>query len=379
MTETTTAAVVDSYLHSDTGFTYFRSHWEHHTASGTCPAEAPLTGADFSSRGSAFFKRDTDLVGGVYIHIVLPRAPGVRWVDCVGLAAIESVQVRLGGALVDTLDGGGLALHHRALNSRSEWQATRELAGHGLDGCHTQSVYVALPGLLGRTPGRGFPLLVSPNTPLQVTVGLVAAHQLAACGAPPVSGARVSLVYESTSLPHLDAAELFSTPFRSTVQVLYAQTASNYTWDADLDMVTSTSVTFDLSRCLGACKYVAWTCRPAGAPSAAEGHHLTANVALTLNGDIFTGAAAQVHADPTTYRLLMPWQRLARYDGSCYVLTFALRPRDYQPTGETRLDLGTSQLILTLTPGAGAVDVSLLVGCYAAVDFDAGTATVVYT
>ena len=241
-------------------------------------------------------------------------------------------------------------------------------------------MYVPLPGLLGAgVAGCGFPYLACPNSPLQVTVGLVASAGLAVVGSPPTTGALVSLSAEVHVWHPLDEGELFSLPFTETVEAFYAQTEGNYTLDMDLDVVTTTSITFDLSQCLGACKYIAWSCRPAGSPTSAAGALLATDIAFTLNGDMFTGAAAAVHSDPTFYRLLVPWERLPRYDGTFYVLPFALEPGSSQPTGETRLDLGTSQLVITVDRSVGAVDVSLLVCCFAGVSFSGGTAKVAFT
>ena len=376
-----TADVVDGFFEQEgAAFSFFRRDWKQHIPFGSAPAEGCVQGCDFGQTASYFFKRDTDSVGPVFVNIVLPRAPGVRWVDRVAFAAIASVQVRLGGVLVDNFDGASLAMYHRAMSTEWEWDGVSELAGgSGLSGLVSHSVYVPLPGILGRGPGCGFPLLACPNSPLQVTVTLTASRWLAVTGTPPATGARVKLGWEMHLLHHLDAGELFSLPFVQTMTGFYTQSGRNYTYDADLDLVTSTSVTFDLSKCYGPCKYVMWSCRPAAAQASEPGQALADSIAITVNGDTFTGAAAGVHADPTTYRLLMPWQRLHRYDGTFYIMSFALDPVTDQPSGETRLDLGSSQLTITLGKAAGAVELSLLVCCYVGVNFSGGTAQTVFT
>jgi hypothetical protein len=93
----------DVYLTGNPVITYFKVVYRRHTNFATESIQQTFTGnAQFGSRVSALVARSGDLISGVMVEAVLPKAnANERYVDDVGHHLIQQVDIDIGGQLID--------------------------------------------------------------------------------------------------------------------------------------------------------------------------------------------------------------------------------------------------------------------------------------
>ena len=99
----------DIYLTGNPQITFFKVVYRRHTNFSMESIECFLNGAvDFGRKSNVTISRNGDLIGAMYLEIVLPAlkqaqggATAVQWTNGIGNALVKSVDVEIGGQQID--------------------------------------------------------------------------------------------------------------------------------------------------------------------------------------------------------------------------------------------------------------------------------------
>lgn len=113
------------YLSGQPEITYFKLVYKQYTnfSIETIP-QYFKTDPDFSRKTTINISKNADLLNNIYLFVKLPSIPpcihsylpnGIkkfRWIDKIGLGMIKSIDIEIGGVLVDSINGEYINLHH---------------------------------------------------------------------------------------------------------------------------------------------------------------------------------------------------------------------------------------------------------------------------
>lgn len=96
----------DIYLTGNPTITYFKSVYRRHTNFAMESIQQTLSGnIGFGNKVSSIISRNGDLISGCYIEITLPfitqNGGAARWTDCVGHYLLDTIDIEIGGQLID--------------------------------------------------------------------------------------------------------------------------------------------------------------------------------------------------------------------------------------------------------------------------------------
>ncbi len=129
----------DIYLTGNPVITYFKVVYRRHTNFAMECIEQSFNGSvDFSRRVKAIISRNGDLVSGMHVKITLPHiqtaagGAATRWTDCVGHCILNTIEIEIGGQLIDRHFSDWLEIWSQLTVPASKLGAYFELIG--LDG-----------------------------------------------------------------------------------------------------------------------------------------------------------------------------------------------------------------------------------------------------
>jgi hypothetical protein len=127
----------DIYLTGNPVITYFKTVYRRHTNFAMESIEQTFSAVpDFGKNVKSLISRNGDLIAGLYLEITLPHiraaAGKARWTDSVGHYIINTVEIRIGGQMIDRHYGDWLEIWAQLSIPASKTAAYYELIG--LDG-----------------------------------------------------------------------------------------------------------------------------------------------------------------------------------------------------------------------------------------------------
>ena len=144
-----------------------------------------------------------DLLGSVYLHVVLPVVgPACFWRPNVGYNMIQRLQLIVGDVTVDDLDGLQHIVHDTLHLTHDQKRAVAELVGaHALPSTQQQELLIPLQLFFTRQ-GQGLPLVAMTKSKLQLNLTLPPLTELLQGADPPaaVGEVAVSLGVETVTL-----------------------------------------------------------------------------------------------------------------------------------------------------------------------------------
>jgi hypothetical protein len=117
----------NKFLTDNPQITYFKKIYKRYTNFSTEPVQQNFnTPANFGSRVTCTISKTGDLINKMYLVVTLPsipklEAPGVcKWVKNIGFALIKSIELEIGGILVDKHYGDWLYIYFELLKYRND-------------------------------------------------------------------------------------------------------------------------------------------------------------------------------------------------------------------------------------------------------------------
>lgn len=128
--------VENMYLTEDPHITFFKIVYRRHTnfSIESIPQYFNIT-ADFSNRVSCTIARNGDLINRIYLVLTLPNIPDLpsgavmRWVDHVGYAILNVVELEIGGRIIDRTYGDWMYIWAE-LNKTNNQRGVDIMTGH---------------------------------------------------------------------------------------------------------------------------------------------------------------------------------------------------------------------------------------------------------
>ena len=131
------------YLSGQPQITYFKLVYKQYTnfSIETIP-QYFKTDPDFSRKTTINISKNADLLSNIYLTVKLPSIPpcnhsylpnGIkkfRWIDKIGLGMIKTVDVEIGGVLIDTMNGEYLNIHHELFLKNGHQKGYNKMIGN---------------------------------------------------------------------------------------------------------------------------------------------------------------------------------------------------------------------------------------------------------
>jgi len=163
----------DVYLTENPTITYWKRAYQRHTNFSVEAIEQTFNGPlDFGKRVTCTISRNGDLVNNAYLQVELPAVPtGLHahdvWVDYVGHALINSVEVTIGGQTVDKHYGDWLHIWYQLSSKNKEGYEKMIGARVSED---QQTLYIPLAFWWNRSPGMALPLIALQYHEVKITI-----------------------------------------------------------------------------------------------------------------------------------------------------------------------------------------------------------------
>jgi hypothetical protein len=124
------------YLTEDPQITFFKVVYRRHTnfSIESIPQYFNIK-ANFSNRVSCSITRNGDLINKMYVVVTLPNIPAlpsgakVRWVNNIGYALLKTIQLEIGGKIIDTQYGDWLYIWNE-LNRNNNYRGINNMIGN---------------------------------------------------------------------------------------------------------------------------------------------------------------------------------------------------------------------------------------------------------
>lgn len=124
----------DIYLTGNPMITYFKVVYRRHTNFAMESIQQTFNGAmSFGTYTSALISRNGDLISGIYLEINLPyitSTDDARWVQSLGHYIIDTVEVEIGGQLIDRQYGDWLEIWSQLTMSANHARGYDEMIGN---------------------------------------------------------------------------------------------------------------------------------------------------------------------------------------------------------------------------------------------------------
>ena len=140
----------DIFLTGNPNTTYFRSVYKRHTNFSSESIIQTIDGAvNFGKKIECVIARSGDLLTSVIVEIDLPKLEGKRgkdiyWVDAIGHHLIKSVEIEIGGLLIDRHYGEWLEIWTELTMTEAKKSAYNSMIGKGVSINSERTLFVPL-------------------------------------------------------------------------------------------------------------------------------------------------------------------------------------------------------------------------------------------
>ena len=155
----------DIFLTGNPNTTYFRSVYKRHTNFSSESIIQTIEGAvNFGKKIECVIARSGDLLTSIIIEIDLPKLEGKRgkdiyWVDAIGHHLIKSVEIEIGGLLIDRHYGEWLEIWTELTMTEAKKSAYNSMIGKGVSINSERTLFIPLQFWFCRNYGLALPLI----------------------------------------------------------------------------------------------------------------------------------------------------------------------------------------------------------------------------
>ena len=358
----------DIYLTGNAQITFFKVVYRRHTNFSIESIEQTFNGyADFGRKLTVTVSRNGDLVSKAFLRVVLPALKqdqsGATWhgyVNSIGNALIKSVEVEIGGQLIDKHYSEWLEIYGELNQTEAHFRSYKRLVGKyasdvslETNALEERTYYIPLQFWFCRNPGLALPLIALQYHEVKLNVEFRAAAELtrsdvAIAGAPQdVDGNTASI--KSAAL-WLDYIYLDTDERRRFAQVSHEYLIEQVQYsepEGIQERATTLNSDLNLNHPV---KELLWVIsrNAVRATNSLTGNDIF-NFTSVLGGDSFDTAKLQFNGhdrmrerDSVYFREVQPYSHHTRSPSKhIYAYSFALKPEEHQPSGScnmSRLD-----------------------------------------
>jgi hypothetical protein len=358
----------DIYLTGNAQITFFKVVYRRHTNFSIESIEQTFNGyADFGRKLTVTVSRNGDLVSKAFLRVELPALKqdqsGATWqgyVNSIGNALIKSVEVEIGGQLIDKHYSEWLEIYGELNQTDAHYRSYKRLVGKyasdvslETNALEERTYYIPLQFWFCRNPGLALPLIALQYHEVKLNVEFRAAAELtrsdvAIAGAPQdVDGNTASI--KSASL-WLDYIYLDTDERRRFAQVSHEYLIEQVQYsepEGIQERATTLNSDLNLNHPV---KELVWVIsrNAVRAANSLTGNDIF-NFTSVLGGDSFDTAKLQFNGhdrmrerDSFYFREVQPYSHHTRSPSKhIYAYSFALKPEEHQPSGScnmSRLD-----------------------------------------
>jgi hypothetical protein len=358
----------DIYLTGNAQITFFKVVYRRHTNFSIESIEQTFNGyADFGRKLTVTVSRNGDLVSKAYLRVVLPAlkqdqssATWQGYVNSIGNALIKSVEVEIGGQLIDKHYSEWLEIYGELNQTDAHFRSYKRLVGKyasdvslETNALEERTYYIPLQFWFCRNPGLALPLIALQYHEVKLNVEFRAAAELtrsdvAITGAPQDVDGNVASI-KSAAL-WLDYIYLDTDERRRFAQVSHEYLIEQVQYsepEGIQERATTLNSDLNLNHPV---KELLWVISRNAVRTA---NSLTGNdifnFTSVLGGDSFDTAKLQFNGhdrmrerDSLYFREVQPYSHHTRSPSKhIYAYSFALKPEEHQPSGScnmSRLD-----------------------------------------
>ena len=366
----------DVYLTGDPQITFFKVVYRRHTNFALESIEQTFSGsADFGKRVTCQISRNGDLIHRVYLQVTLPTtAANTKWVDYVGLALMNYVELEIGGQSIDKHYPDWMYIWNELTLPQSKKLGYQKMVGASPNVADayapaTPTLYVPLEFWFCRNPGLALPLIALQYHEVKINIQFETLANLSKVGTVTGSLSAASLWVDYV---FLDTDE----------RRRFAQLSHEYLIE-QLQFTGSESITASANRIKlnfnHPVKELVWVLQRSTPASNAWNNYVnadgvstavsTVNPNLAWNGsNTMTAAKLQLNGhdrftarDGDYFNLVQPYQHHDNIPNNTgiNVYSFALKPQEHQPSGTlnmSRIDTA----VLSFTAGANYTSGSVI-------------------
>ena len=279
-----------------------------------------------------------DVLGPMFLKLTLPvLGSDFTWVDTVGYAVIQRMQLVAGDCTVDDLDGLFHSLCDTIHLSSGQMSAvSRMVGGRGLTADRPHTLMVPLHSFFCKPGSCGLPLIAMTLSKLQLKVTLAPLSVLVK-GAEMYQGAQpltACLSVESTILSHDERVSLLSSVYDLYIERTLHQAMSTSATTNNHDVLVKPTMTVDLGFMQGSVKQIIFAFiddEGLLVPALASALLFVNNIP---QGDVRVGA---YFSQPSAYSCCT-----ACATPPVYTVNFSLKPSAQQPSGVLDMSQVTS-------------------------------------
>jgi len=343
----------DVYLTGNPQITFWKLVYRRHSNFSMESIEQSFNGsAGFDKRITAQISRNGDLIHKMWLSMTIADGGATKAdVGRIGLAAVKSVELEIGGQKIDKIYGFSMDIWNELTLPKGLEDAYEELTNpDAVSGKYY--VHVPLEFYFCRNPGLALPLIALQYHDVKINIEF---DKAAACFKTNASSATLTEARLWVDYVFLDTDERRRF---SQLSHEYLVEQLQYTGDEALSG-TNATVRLNFNHPV---KELIWVLRQTG-----DVHKLTYEKELESAKLQLNGHDRFAERDGKYFQLIQPFQHHSRVnvDKGIYVYSFALRPEEHQPSGTLNMSrIDTASLKLTLTSGAAADAVSVLATNY---------------
>jgi hypothetical protein len=353
----------DRYLSVDPSITFWYQAYKHHTPFATVPVSFLFpTGLDFGQTSIFTIPKSAgDMLGEVYLEISLPDLgfPGA-WVDTVGYALLQRVQVFFGDTQVHDHDKWWYDVYDRLYVDHNSRTCLDAMVGRGVNLSTNQVNQLWVPLHLFFTTEKHpsnlrLPLVAITNLEIKLQITLEPLTRLVVGGTTVTASlADVTEPVLLLNVAFLDTPEqqqLLATSDETMIEVSREQDTMNYRIDNTMDQMVTNLVTVDLGFMTNAVKQIVWFVLPEAPQDPSNPYFNYAPVVTqgTLyfnNDERFAGRSGEY------FQLVQPFDYCTAVSSRApiYSYSFALNAGHRQPSGAVDMTAFINNFLkLTLT------------------------------
>lgn len=367
----------DIYLTANPQITFHRVVYRRHTNFSIESIQQNFSGtADFGRKAVCTVARTGDLAGRTYLQVDLPALANssgtVNWARNIGHVLIDSVEVQIGGQMIDKQYGDWMNIWNELTLPAEKEDTYNVMIGNTVSlttpaaSIPATTLYVPLQFWFCRNPGLALPLVALQYHEVKIEVEFRSALECVQTddGAAPSSG---TPSLSSASL-YIDYVYLDTDERRRFAQVSHEYLIEQVQFTGE-ESVSSSSNKFSLNF-NHPVKYLAWVIQldsnvtdsnSVGPNNWAD--YTDQDGGAFAGGDTLNNAKLQLNGhdrfsqrEEAYFNLVQPYQHFLRGPATgIYVYSFALNPCDHQPSGTvnmSRIDNANLQVNTTTSSNA---------------------------
>ena len=338
----------DAFLTGTPEITFFKMVYRRHTNFAMESIQQVFSGsANWGSRATATISRNGDLITKCYIECQLPALQdGVHYKNQVGHGLIKSVDLEIGGQLVDRHYGEWLEIWSELTMTAEKKEGYDNMTYNNsvshveLDTKHSRKVFVPLQFFFCRNPGLALPLIALQYHEVKLVFEFANAQDV-------IQGDDVQNVEPIQPSLWVDYIYLDTDERRRFAQTQHNMLIDQLQYNGDS---TSDSIYLNFNH---PCKELLWVlssdvnnttnCFNFGSTQNGAYHGPLNSAVLKLNGhERFAERTGEY------FRFVQPYQHHTRVPSkNIYCYSFALNPEEHQPSGSCNFSrIDNAQLIL---------------------------------